>query len=89
MKYLMECGHVANAFDADGKPICIICYGTRDGYDKVVNEIDCNNDYVLKGRHARCLYCNRTVDSSWKLPFFEYFPNKICDEYYCGCGGWD
>ena len=31
MKYLMQCGHVANAFDADGKPICAICAPDEKG----------------------------------------------------------
>lgn len=31
MKYLMKCGHVANAIDKNGKPVCAICAPNVDG----------------------------------------------------------
>mgnify|MGYP001624990801 CR=1 len=85
-RYLMDCGHVAQGTTKDGKPICVIC-APYAGV-KVVEELDTENA-GLDGRKARCPYCGRITDSKWTLPFFEYRPDKECDEYYCGCGGWD
>lgn len=87
MKYLMKCGHVANAIDADGKPICVICFGIRKGAKEVERELDENE--TIPNRYARCMYCGKKVESRWNLPFFEYKPEENFDEFYCGCGGWD
>lgn len=42
----------------------------------------------LTGRMARC-YCSNMVPSDINLAFFKYRPNKVQDEFFCGCGGWD
>lgn len=87
MKYLMKCGHVANAVDADGKPICALCVLIRDGAREVEREL--NEHEPIPNRRAKCSLCGKIVVSSWGLPFFGYNPNKDFDEYYCGCCGWD
>ena len=87
MKYLMQCGHVANAFDADGKPICAICAPDEKGM--TVERIVEGETDGLEGRKARCTWCGRVVDSKWSLPFFAYSAKHKEDSYYCGCGGWD
>jgi len=83
VKPMMKCGHAANAEDENGNPVCVICAGiTPDAY--VVAEMP-----DLSGRRAKCVYCERKVQSSTDLPFFEYRPNEEFDIYYCGCYGWD
>ena len=83
---LMKCGHVANSYlctdDGEYKPACAICTCTEV-------EKDVEDSYGLEGRTAKCCYCNKPTESSWKLPFFEYKPDKPNDRYYCGCYGWD
>ena len=80
---LMKCGHVANAIDANGNPICAICYGfTPDA------KIIANKKPNLEGRKARCNECGKVTGSSYSLPFFRYRPNEDYDTYYCGCHGW-
>lgn len=76
-KPMMKCGHTANAVSG-GKPICVIC-----GCTEIAEQPN------LKGRKARCSYCDRECDSSTALPFFEHKPESEFDEYYCGCWGWD
>ena len=84
MRELMECGHVANATDGNGNPVCAICIGIHPGATKVKKEKP-----SLEGRKARCRYCGRERDSNYDLPFFEYEEKKDNDSYYCGCLGWD
>ena len=82
MKYpLMKCGHTANAIFKD-RPCCIICAPNKNAFE--INK-DKNS---LKGRKSKCIYCEKTKNSSWNLPFFKYLPNERYDEYYCGCYGW-
>ena len=82
---LMKCGHVAQGIDnKTGKPVCVICIGLNDGADKPVDETP-----SFEGRKARCFYCKQVVPSHMTLPFFEYKPKEVFDEYYCGCHGWD
>lgn len=76
---LMKCGHTAMAKDECGNPYCIICN---------CSEIE-ESEISLEGREAQCSYCGNRVNSQNDLPFFKYQPNKIYDEYYCGCFGWD
>lgn len=87
MAYLMKCGHVANAKDANGKPICVICAGIRKDYD-VIKKI-CEKNEGLEGREAKCTDCGYKTDSNWDLPFFKYNPDYKYDFYFCGCRGWD
>lgn len=87
MKYLMKCGHVANAIDADGKPICAICAPDEKGM--TIERIVEGETGGLEGRKARCPWCGKLKESKWTLPFFEYLPQKENDSFYCGCGGWD
>lgn len=87
MPMLMKCGHIANAIDSKGNPICAICAGVNPGFDKTDHE--CNGSEGLKGRKAVCQYCGAEVDSNWDLPFFKYRPDRDTDSYYCGCMGWD
>ena len=82
-KPMMGCGHSANATDAAGHPVCVICYGIVKGATEVVGRP------VLEGRRAKCPYCKGTTPSSTELPFFEHCPSKEFDSYYCGCRGWD
>lgn len=79
MKYLMKCGHTANANTADGKPYCVIC-----GCEDVAIM-----KYDLKDRTAKCIMCGKETQSNDSLPFFKFKPNHDYDDYYCGCGGWD
>lgn len=86
VKYLMQCGHVANATNGKGEAVCVIC-----DCEKVVSE--CSGTKGLEGRFAICSQhkreINTPVPSRWELPFFEYRPDKEYDLYYCGCYGWD
>ena len=86
-KYLMKCGHIAQATDFEGKPVCAICapYDKGVTVDKVIKD----EKDGLEGRKARCSWCGHTTESRWNLPFFEYRPDKDTDSFYCGCGGWD
>ena len=82
MPYLMKCGHVSNGVQrGTGKPVCVICgcYEVDEDASKS----------ALKGRKAKCDYCERIADSNFLLPFFNYRPNYEYDRYYCGCRGWD
>ena len=83
MRYIMKCGHVANAETVDHQPACAICFC------KEVDHAIASPTDGLSGRNAHCSYCGRAVQSKWTLPFFKYRPTKKYDEYYCGCGGWD
>lgn len=88
IKYLMACGHVAQAVDGKtGKPGCIFCFPNPKS--TIVKRTIENMTDGLEGRKARCAWCNKKTDSRWDLAFFEYKPDKEYDEYYCGCGGWD
>jgi hypothetical protein len=105
MNPMMECGHSANAKDADGNPCCAICIGMIDGADRVMKSAP-----DLSNRKARCMYydsiprgrshssnfgcergkiCNCEVVSSTALPFFSHTPDMKYDKFYCGCWGWD
>lgn len=83
-QYLMKCGHVAQATDKNGNPVCIICLGIDPKATEVAGEAP-----ELTGRKARCPYCGKTQDSSFDLPFFEYKKDSEEDEFYDGCFGWD
>lgn len=67
----MKCGHQANARDANGKPICVICTGLKPEASEVAAEMS----GLLAGRWARCS-CMRLMPSTdalmGKLAFFEY-----------------
>lgn len=86
MRYLMKCGHVANAKDENGTIMCGIC-------DCKEIQCECHDSEGLKGRMAICSqhkgFSNTPVPSKWELPFFKYQPDKPYDSYYCGCWGWD
>jgi len=102
---MMKCGHAANGYDAEGNPVCVICYGIVPGAT-VVDP----NPPSLEGRMARCTFygggnvpyrrnecnvckagqpCQCERPSSPGLPFFMAHPDKPYDEFYCGCRGWD
>ena len=83
----MECGHVANAKDENGKPVCVICAGYNEGAYLIEKEAEGTEG--LEDRKARCAYCRDVCESRWNLPFFEYRPDNEYDSYYCGCRGWD
>ena len=83
MTQMMKCGHSANATDADGKPCCAICIWL-DPNAQIVDDAPPD----LTGRFATC-YGHSKVPSSSNLAFFKHHPNKVEDEYYCGCMGWD
>lgn len=85
--YLMKCGHVANAYDPYGNPVCAICAGLTNLADEI--EKECVKNVGLEGRIAKCAECQTTVDSNWGLPFFKFCPEKEFDDYYDGCYGWD
>ena len=85
--HLMKCGHVANAHDPYGNPVCVICAGIIDGADIIEGE--CFGNVGLEGRIAKCTECLTTIESGWDLPFFKYCPGKEFDEYYDGCYGWN
>ncbi len=73
----LKCGHGITAYDDCGKPICPVC-GCRETIEP-----------DLAGRTALCIYCGQQAQSGVGLPFFEYMPGEECDQYYCGCRGWD
>jgi len=86
---LMTCGHAANARCSKSKgvahdppiPSCAICSCTEisDGTPD------------LTGRKALCGMCGSSGvrDSSLRLAFFEFLPDREYDRHYCGCRGWD
>lgn len=84
MATMMKCGHVANAIDEAGNPVCVICVGITPNATIVAEDVP-----NLDGREAACPYCNKKTKSSTDLPFFDYRPNETHDSYYCGCFGWD
>lgn len=40
-------------------------------------------------RQAKCISCNKKVDSKPTLMLFNARPNKSEDTFYCGCQGWE
>ena len=74
----MKCGHSANAVCND-KPCCAIC----SCFEVAIHKPN------LLGRKAQCCDCEKIVESSINLPFFEYRPKHPFDKFYCGCKGWD
>lgn len=78
---LMQCGHRANHLDEDGNPICGLCNGFHDGYNRIARR-------KWDGRIAKCGHCHVTIESSADLPFFCYKPEEEYDSYYCGCKDW-
>ena len=85
--YLMKCGHVADAHDPYGNPICASCIGMRDGADEI--EKECIGNIGLENRFAKCVYGDHKTESRWKLSGFKFCPYQKYDEYYCGCYGWN
>lgn len=85
-RYLMTCGHVANATDEAGNPACAICTCFE-----VKREVDTASNPAagLEGRVCECPDCGARKPSAWNLPFFQYRPNRECDGFYDGCCGWD
>jgi len=83
----MKCGHVADAHDPYGNPVCASCLGINDGADEI--EKECFGNIGLEGRFARCEYGDNTAESKWELAGFKYCPYQKYDEYYCGCYGWN
>lgn len=84
MGTLMKCGHSANAKDIEGKPVCVICVGIKEG----AKEVDIETK-IPEGRMAKCSYCNNREHSSVCLPYFKYDKDRLEDSFYCGCRGWD
>ena len=87
--YLMSCGHVSNAvayINDEKVPCCAICNNTE-----IVREVQGTDG--LEGRFSTCGQHKgggaKPVQSRWELPFFEYRPNDVYDNHYCGCWGWD
>jgi len=79
----MKCGCASNAKyeDKDGsyKPSCAVHF---------CREITTSPN--LNGRYATCTYGHHAkVPSSLELAFFQHKSDKECDDYYCGCFGWD
>lgn len=83
----MKCGHVANAHDPYGNPVCVVCTGITNEADII--EKECFENVGLEGRIAKCAECLTTTESRWDLPFFKYCPDKEYDAYYDGCYGWN
>lgn len=81
---VMKCGHVANARNVLGDPLCVICLGVHPGASEVDWEA-----HPREYRKAKCRYCGTITESSTQLPFYQYRPNDEYDSYYCGCRGWD
>lgn len=40
-------------------------------------------------RKAKCISCNKKVDSTPTLMLFNARPSKSEDTFYCGCQGWE
>lgn len=81
---LMKCGHTSNSKILVGElalDYCIIC--------ECQEEADPNTIADLNSRVAKCSDCGATTPSRLSLAFFRYQPDKRCDQYYCGCRGWD
>ena len=85
-RYLMTCGHIANAKTQYGAPACAIC----DCFD-VEREINVaqKSKAGLEGRVCVCHDCGTEHPSDWNLPFFQYRPWATHDICYDGCYGWD
>lgn len=68
IKYLMACGHVAQAVDGKtGKPGCVFCFPNPKSM--IVKRTIENMTNGLEGRKARCAWCNKKTDSRWDLAF--------------------
>lgn len=80
METILKCGCRITTKTSDEKPYCLI-----HDCDETIT-IDEN---ILVKRQAKCAWCGRKVESNTKLPFFKHKPESDCDEYYCGCGGWN
>lgn len=78
-RFIMKCGHIANAETTDGKPACAICSCYEIAEEQP----------ILRNRKAKCCWCGKVTRSSFSLPYFEFKPAKEYDSYYCGCKGWD
>ena len=83
--YLMKCGHVADAHDPYGNPVCASCIGIKNGADEI--EKECIGKIGLENRIAKCVYGDHKTESKWELEGFKYCPYQKFDEYYCGCFG--
>src|SRR3972149_5077953 len=65
-RYMMKCGHVAQAMDEHNNPACVICW-PNPGSMQVASIPD------LSSRKAECSTCRTNiVPSSVDLAFFEY-----------------
>lgn len=79
---MMECGHSANATDADGNPSCVICWPEPG------SSIVARSGPDLSNREATC-YCTKPPVKSdpERLAFFEYRgPGSKAATEYCKCG---
>lgn len=85
-KYLMKCGHIAQAKTNLGEPCCVLCVNDKNAF-VIEKEVDSKEE--IEGRRAKCSYCGHLTKSSYNLPFFEHRPEREFDSFYCGCGGGD
>lgn len=77
---LFTCGHTSDSKLKIGNDYlwgCGKCWCTEEVKQKP----------DVSHRTAKCL-CG-SIQSSFKLPMFDYRPKEEYDQYYCGCRGWD
>ncbi len=79
---LMDCGHIAQASDRKGKPVCVMCIGKKEGATVVSEVTD------LSQRKSRCTHCGEISHTDTELPGFRHRQEREFDDYYCGCRGW-
>lgn len=78
---IMQCGCSAQS-TIDDEWICSI-HDTAQGAVRMEPQPD------LSERVASCKDCGKVTRSAPTLAFFRYRKGQACDDYYCGCWGWD
>ncbi len=79
----MKCGHVAQGYDSDMNPVCVICLGISD--DATI--ISDKKSISLAGRIAVCTDCFEEKPSDFNLPFFRYCgENSVTSKLCKNCG---
>lgn len=76
---MMGCGHVANAMDGDGKPVCVICVGIDP---RATIEVTEDQFSALLGRRARCDYYGQASTRSYSC---NHAAETGCSRDACTC----
>lgn len=54
-----------------------------------IKQLKTTKKQVEAQRQAKCISCDKKVDSKPTLILFNARPNKSEDTFYCGCQGWE